>query len=707
MSAKLGDGEITVKTTVQILTTNDMDAEELRHFLAAARDGPFDIIRTTSLADGLSQLATDTVNIILVDLNLHDSQGIATFDRLIAAVPDTPIMILAGEDEESEAIAAVQRGAQGYLSKGHFGLALIPQALRNIIHRKAVEAALRIEKERGRVILESIGEGVMSTDLDGNLLYLNAVGIRMTGWPRNEAVGRKFTDVAIILDSVSRTRIADFLTAAIRENREIRSTHDMVLLDRKGAETAIDLTVAPVREPSGRVSGAVVVLHDAREAQAATLTKVTYLAEHDSLTGLPNRMLLRSRLDHAITTAASHRSHLEVLFLDLDNFKHINDSLGHAIGDMLLQSVAQQLMDCTRTRDTIARQGGDEFIILMPLENDTDGAALAAEKILIYLSQPHNIQGHMLHISASIGISTYPLDGLDADTLLKNADTAMFYAKKSGRNNYQFFNTKMNVRAVERQNIEVHLRHSVQRGELRLYYQPKIDLKTGEACGAEALLRWEHPQRGMLLPDEFIHIAEDCGMIGSIGTWVMREACEQAMLWSGGTLRYGTIAVNVSATEFRTPGFLDRVCQVLEETGFEAGRLELELTESVLMTNAESSSLTLRALKRLGVKLVVDDFGTGYSSLSYLKQFPLDGLKIDQSFVRDVSPRSDNGIIIKAVIGMGHNLRLNVVAEGVETQAQYDFLRGLDCDVAQGFYFSPALPADQFATSIKQLATRS
>ena len=695
-----------MKNTVQILTTDEMDAKELNHFLAEARDGPFAILRTNSLADGLHQLATQTINIILVDLTLQDSQGLATFNRLIEAVPDIPIMILAGEDEETEAIEAVQRGAQGYLSKGHIGLALVPQALRNIIHRKAVEAALYVEKERSRVILESIGEGVMSTDLDGNVMYLNAVAARMTGWSRDDAMGRKFTEVAVILDSASRSVITDHLSAAVLEDKEIRGTAEMLLLHRDGSEAAIDMTVAPVREHNGGLSGAVVVLHDATDAQAATLYKVTYLAEHDSLTGLPNRLLLRSRLEHAISTAAVRGSQLAVLFLDLDNFKHINDSLGHAIGDMLLQSVAQQLTDCTRTRDTIARQGGDEFIILMPLEKYTAGAGLAAQKILLHVAQPHHIDGHMLHVSASIGISTYPLDGLDQDTLLKNADTAMFHAKKSGRDNYQFFNAEMNVRAVERHNTEVHLRHSLQRGELMLYYQPKFNLHTGEASGAEALLRWAHPQRGMLLPDEFIPIAEDCGLIGSIGTWVLREACQQAMLWSDGSLRDGTIAVNVSATEFRTPGFLERVRQVLDETGFPASRLELELTESVLMSNAESSRKTLCALKHLGVKLVVDDFGTGYSSLSYLKQFPLDGLKIDQTFVRDVMYHADNGIIVQAVIGMGHNLRLEVVAEGVETQAQFDFLRDLHCDVGQGYYFSPALPADRFASLIAQSAAR-
>jgi diguanylate cyclase (GGDEF)-like protein/PAS domain S-box-containing protein len=694
-----------MKNTVLILTTDDMDANELQHFLAEAHDGPFDIVRAISLADGLHHLATGTINIVLVDLNLVDSQGIATFDHLFAAMPDIPIMILASE-HVAEAIEAVQRGAQGYLSKGHFGLALVPQALRNIIHRKAVEAALFVEKERSRVILESIGEGVISTDLNGNLIYLNAVAIRMTGWSREEAIGRKFTDVAVILDSASRVRITDHLHTAIRENIEVRGTADMLLVHRNGYETAIDLSVAPVHEHNGRLSGGVVVLHDAREAQAASLTKVTYLAEHDSLTGLPNRLLLQTRLNHAIATAASHQSQLVVLFLDLDNFKHINDSLGHAIGDMLLQSVAQRLTDCTRTRDTIARQGGDEFIIVMPLEPHTDGAALAAAKILAHVAQPHGIDGHQLHISASIGISTYPLDGQDAGALLKNADTAMFHAKKIGRNNFQFFNSEMNVRAVARQAIEAHLRHALQRGELALHYQPKINLRTGEVAGAEALLRWTHPERGILLPDEFIPIAEDCGMIGPIGAWVMREACRQAKLWSGAALQRGTIAVNVSATEFRTPGFLERVRQVLDETGFDPGRLELELTESVLMSNAESSRATLRALKNLGVQLVVDDFGTGYSSLSYLKQFPIDGLKIDQSFMRDVLPHSDNGIIVTAVIGMGRNLRLKVVAEGVETQAQYDFLCDLHCDAGQGFFFSPALPAGQFAALVERTSVR-
>lgn len=675
----------------------------MKHFLAEARDGPFAIVHAASLADGLHQLASEDINIILVDLNLQDSHGVACFDQLIAAVLDTPIMILAADDEESVAIEAVQRGAQGYLSKGHFGLALVPQALRNIIHRKAVEAALYVEKERTNVILESIGERVISTDLDGNVMYINAVATRMTSWPKHEAMGAKSTDIAVILDASSRTRITDRLTTAVQEDKEIRSAAQMLLLHRDGHESAIDMTVAPVREPNGCLIGAVVVLHDAREAQAATLHKVTYLAEHDALTGLPNRLLLRARLDQVMIAAAVHQSELAVLFLDLANFKHINDSLCHAIGDMLLQSVAQKLSDCTRTRDTVARQGGDEFIIVMPLEKHTQGAGLAAEKILHQIAQPHGIDGHMLHISASVGISTYPHDGSDPDTLLKNADTAMFHAKKSGRNNYQFFDSAMNVRAVERQKMEVHLRRPLERGELVLYYQPKVDLHTGAASGAEALLRWLHPQLGMLLPSEFIPLAEDCGIIGNIGAWVLREACQDAMRWSDGNLRDGSIALNVSATEFGMPGFPERVREVLDETGFEVDRLELELTESVLMTNAESSRKTLGGLKDLGVKLMVDDCGTGYSSLSYLKQFPLDGLKIDQSFVRDVMPHSDNGIIIKAVIGMGHNLRLKVVAKGVETQAQHDFLRDLDCDVGQGFYFSPALPADQFASLFGRL----
>lgn len=610
---------------------------------------------------------------------------------------DFPIMILASEKEETAAIAAVQRGAQGFLTKGYFGHSLVPQALRNIIHRKAVEANLFVEKERSRVMLESIGEGVISIDLGGNLIYLNAVAERMTGWTKDDANGQPFTNVVIILDSVKGTPVWNDLQNEINRNHPVRGAAGMLLRHRDGTETAIDLSAAPVREQSGQLSGTVVVLHDASAARAEALIKLTYLAQHDSLTGLPNRLLLLERINQAITQASRHDTQLAVLFLDLDNFKHINDSLGHAVGDRLLQLVATRLTDCTRTRDTIGRQGGDEFIVVAPIERHAENAAFAAEKILSHVAQPAHVDQNQLHITTSIGISVYPQDGQDADTLLKNADTAMYHAKKTGRNNYQFFDPKMNARAVERQKTEAQLRYALGRDELRLHFQPKVDLRSGVICGAEALVRWYHPQLGLMMPDHFVSIAEECGLIGSIGNWVLREACRHAMQWADADLRQGSIAVNVSASEFRAAGFLDGVRDVLDETGIAPSMLELELTESVLMHDAESSQTMLRALKNLGVKLAVDDFGTGYSSLSYLKQFPIDVLKIDQSFMHNILPKSDNSIIVRAVIGMGRNLRLQVVAEGVETEAQCRFLRDLKCDVGQGFYFSKPLPAEKFS----------
>jgi diguanylate cyclase (GGDEF)-like protein/PAS domain S-box-containing protein len=686
-----------MNNTVLIITAESADADSLKQVLETARDGPFNIVRAMTLSEGLTRICEAPIDIILTDLILPDSQGIATFDRLFLVAPDIPIMTVVFEEDEPAAIEAVQRGAQGYLSKGYFQNSLVPQALRNIIHRKAVEEALFVEEERGRVILESIGEAVISTDLASNVTYMNAVAERMTGWLMEDARGRPFAEVAVIVDDTTREPVWDNLRAAISEDKPVRGAADMVIVCRDEHETAIDMSAAPVHERGGRLSGAVVVLHDSSATQAATFAKMTHLAQHDFLTGLPNRLLLNDRINQAISLAARNGTQLMVLFLDLDNFKHINDSLGHAVGDKLLQSVARRLSSCTRSSDTVSRQGGDEFIIVAPDEKQTEDVSPTAEKILAAIALPHLVPGHRLQVRTSIGISVYPRDGKDADTVVKNADAAMYHAKKIGRNNYQFFKSEMNVRAVERQIIESHLRYALDRDEFVLHYQPKVNLVTGKISGSEALVRWRHPQRGLMLPDHFVPIAEECGLIGQIGSWVLRQACKQAKEWEDGGLKPGPVAVNVSASEFRSPSYLEQVRSVLDNTPFEARNLELELTESVLMNNVESSHFTLCALKELGIKLVVDDFGTGYSSLSYLQQFPIDTLKIDQSFVRDLAVSSDNGIIVTAVIGMGRNLRLRVIAEGVETNEQCQFLRGLECDEGQGFYFSPPLAADQFS----------
>jgi diguanylate cyclase (GGDEF)-like protein len=442
-------------------------------------------------------------------------------------------------------------------------------------------------------------------------------------------------------------------------------------------------------------------LVQAAEAAQAMTQRMTHSAEHDALTGLANRLLLNDRLDQAIALAERHQGQVAVLFLDLNGFKHINDSLGHSFGDKLLQSIAARLATCVHAPDTASRHGGDEFVILLPEVRRPEDAAAVARRLLKALAEAYCIERHDLHISTSIGVSIYPDDGLDAETLIKNADTAMYQAKENGHDSYQFFKSAMNVRAVERQSIEEHLRHALARHELTLHYQPKIDLDTGAITGAEALIRWTHPTRGSVSPAQFIPIAEDCGLILPIGDWVLREACAQARAWENAGLPAITMAVNVSALQFRKANFLGDVYSALMETGLDPRYLELELTEGALMTRAESTASILSNLRGLGVRVAADDFGTGYSSLSYIRKFPLDALKIDQSFIRQITTIPDETTVVRAIISMGQNLDLRVIAEGVETQDQFEFLKAHGCNEAQGYYFSRPVPAEQFAKLLR------
>jgi len=386
-----------------------------------------------------------------------------------------------------------------------------------------------------------------------------------------------------------------------------------------------------------------------------------------------------------------------VLFVDLDRFKDINDSLGHAIGDKLLQSVAERLVARVRNSDTVSRPGGDEFVVLLSELEHPEDAAVCAKKMLTALTAPHRIAQHDVHVTVSIGVSTYPEDGQDAETLVKSADTAMYQAKENGRNNYEFFRQDMNIRAVERQSLEGSLSRALERHEFVLHYQPKINLEKGAITGAEALIRWLHLDRGLIPPAQFVPIAEDTGLLLPIGQWVLHEACRQARAWLDAGLRPVPVAVNISAVEFRDKGFLEGVRAILKDTRLEPRYLELELTESVLMQHAESSASVLQALKTMGVQLAVDDFGTGYSSLSYLRRFPIDTLKVDRSFVRQITADADDAIIASAVISMGKSLKLRVVAEGVETREQLAFLQDQRCDEGQGYYFSRPVVAEQFA----------
>jgi diguanylate cyclase (GGDEF)-like protein/PAS domain S-box-containing protein len=683
-----------------LVEDNPGDARLLREMFNEQGSQNTELTHVKCISEAEKHLLTHAVDIIVLDLGLPDAQGVSAVRRTHKAAPHIPLVVLTGLDDEVMAAQALQEGAQDYLIKGEIDARSLLRSLRYAVERKIAEEALFVEKERAQVTLNSIGDAVICTDISGNITYLNLVAEKMTGWPAQEAAGRPITEVFQILDATSRETIPNPMEMAVAQNRTEHLPPNCVLLRRDESEIPIEDSVSPIHDREGQVTGAVIVFSDVSAARAMTLQMV-HSAQHDYLTGLPNRMLFNDRVSQAIILAPRHRKKVAVLFLDLDGFKHINDSLGHPIGDKLLQSVAKRLVDCVRGSDTVSRQGGDEFVVLLSEVEHPEDAAITARRMLQAVAEAHSIDQHDLHVTTSIGLSVFPDDGQDAETLIKNADTAMYQAKENGRQSFQFFKLAMNVRAVERQSIEESLRRALERREFALHYQPKVDLRTGEITGAEALIRWTHPTRGPVSPAQFIPVAEDCGLILPIGQWVLREACKQARTWLDAGLPLGTIAVNISAMEFRDENFLEGVFAILKDTGLDPKSLELELTESVLMKRAESTASVLQVLRAKGVQVAVDDFGTGYSSLSYLEKFPIDALKIDQSFVRRISTTPGQTTIVTAVISMGRSLKLRVVAEGVETAEELAFLQAHHCDEAQGYYFSrPVLPG-QFAKLLK------
>jgi diguanylate cyclase (GGDEF)-like protein/PAS domain S-box-containing protein len=692
---------------ILLIQDDPVDAKAVREAL----NGSFQVDWVRRCSEGLERLAregkqkvpkADAIGAVLVDLFLPDSQGIETFDRIFSVAPQIPILVLSAVQDEDIAKLAVQHGAQDYLLKTRLDGYLLPKTLGSMVERAANAEALFEEKERAQVTLNSIGDAVMSTDVWGHVTYLNMVAEGLTGWSREEAAGHPLEDVFRIIDATTREVMQNPMTLAIRENKTVGLTPNCILIRRDGVEAAIEDSAAPIHDRRGQVTGAVIVFHDVSTARALSL-RMSYLAQHDSLTDLPNRILFSDRLTEAIAMAHRYRRKLAVLYVDVDRFKHINDSLGHDIGDRLLQSMAARLHACVRSSDTVSRQGGDEFVVLLSEVTHIQDAALIAEKILHMLRTPHRIDQHDLHLTVSIGIANYPDDGTEAEVLMRNADFAMYHAKENGRNNYQFFQPEMNVRAVERQSLENGLRHAMERQEFVLHYQPKLNLQTRAIIGVEALIRWRHPQRGLVPPAQFIPVAEECGFIVPIGRWVLREACRQARTWYDAGLMPMRLAINISAVELRDKDFVAGVRSILTETGLEAHYVELELTETFLLQDSKSTAAVLQALKDLGVGLALDDFGTGYSSLSYLKRFPIDTLKIDQSFVRNITTDADDASIVSAVISMGKSLHMQVVAEGVETQEQLAFLREQSCLYGQGYYFSQPLVAEE----ITQLLGRS
>jgi diguanylate cyclase (GGDEF)-like protein/PAS domain S-box-containing protein len=642
----------------------------------------------------LSRAAPRGIDAVLLDLFLADSQGIETFDEVFRADPRIPILILSTSENEGLAKIAVLRGAQDYFLQARLDTYLLPKTINSMIERAANAEALYEEQQRAEVTLNSIGDAVISTDVAGRIIYLNAVAESLTGWSRREAEGQPLETVLQMLDAATREVVQNPMAFAMHSNTAVSLTPNCILVRRDGREVAIEDSAAPIHDRRGQVTGAVMVLRDVSAARALS-HRMSYLAQHDALTDLPNRVLLKDRLSEAIALACRHGRHLAVLFVDLDRFKRINDSLGHVVGDRLLQSAAQRLVACVRGSDTVSRQGGDEFVIVLSEVAQARDASVTAEKVLQALREPFRVDQHEMRVTGSVGIVTYPDDGTDAEALIKHADFAMYHAKNKGRDNYQFFRSDLNGRAAQRQPLETDLRHALARQELVLHYQPKIDLATGAIIGVEVLIRWHHPERGLMLPGEFIPIAKECGLIVPIGRWALHEACRQSRAWQDAGIAPTYVAINISAAELRAADFSDQVRSILADTRLESRYLEVEVTETILLRDTDAMTAVLRALKNVGVQLALDDFGTAYASVSFHRTFPIDRVKIDQSFVRGIRIHPDDARIVNAVISMGKSLHIRVVAEGFESRQQLGLLMEQGCPEGQGYYFSKPVPADE------------
>ncbi|MDD5285963.1 MAG: EAL domain-containing protein [Desulfuromonadaceae bacterium] len=539
-------------------------------------------------------------------------------------------------------------------------------------------------------VFENMNEAIGVTDEYNNYISINPAFTKITGYTPEEVMGK---NPMLMASERHDTEFYKRMWDSINENGE---WHGELWERRKNSEVYPKwLSMVAVKDSQERLLNYISVFSDISERKAAD-ERIHFMAHHDELTGLPNRALLHDRILQAIMSAPRLKRKVAILFLDLDRFKNINDTLGHSIGDLLLQSVAERLKGCMRSSDTVARLGGDEFIAVIPDLNDGAHAATIAQKILDSISNHFVIREIELHTTASIGISIFPDDGTANEELIANADVAMYRAKESGRNHYQFFAPAMNDSSYERLTMENKLRRALERQEFVLHYQPQVNSETGRIIGAEALVRWRHPEMGLVPPGMFIPIAEESGLIVSIGEWVLREACRQSKAWQQEGLSPIVLAVNLSAVQFRQKNLTEMVADALQTSGLEACWLELEITESGIMQNSESAINTLHSLKQMGLKLSIDDFGTGYSSLSYLKKFPIDKLKIDQSFVRDITTDQDDAAIVAAIIGMAKSLKLRVIAEGVETRDHLNFLNSNGCFEMQGYYFSQPVPADEF-----------
>jgi len=689
-----------IENTAPILIIeDDLGFSELMQSTLA--ESGIDCHCTSSGREALDWLTDNPAMMIILDYALPDMTGARFVEQMRELGMSMPFIMVTGRDDASLAVQMMKFGACDYLLKDTTFLDRLPAVVtrtrqeaetRELLRR--TEQSLRQSEARLVRAQKIAGMGSWEWNIQTGEIYWSDELFHIFGV---DPVTQPKIEIEWIFSLVNPVDLPAFkkvMFAASKNGqpfnvvyRIISSTEGEVVVNSQGEVECDD---------DGRpqlVSGTTLDI----TARIRAESEIQQLINYDTLTGLPNRSLLHDRLRLAISQAAREHELVGVLFLDLDRFKSINETLGHRVGDRLLKTVAKRLSACVRESDTLARLGGDEFVAILVGVNSAEGITTVAKKILMLISEPIYIDDQEIYTSASIGIAVYPMDGDDSHTLLKHADLAMYQAKEQDRNNFQFFSREMNIKVLERMMLENSMRKALEREEFFLVYQPQVDARTGRITGMEALLRWQHPDLGLLAPDKFIYLAEETGFIIPIGEWVLRCACRQNKAWQKQGLPAVRVAVNLSAKQFGQYHLDEMISATLMETGLDPEWLELEITESAIMKNAEQNAVILRKLKDMGVSLAIDDFGTGYSSLAYLKHFPISRLKIDRSFVRDITTNSDDAAIAEIIIAMAQTLKLSVIAEGVETRAQMELLSFNNCVEMQGYLFSRPVPAAQFS----------
>lgn len=704
---------VTTHKELVLLIDDDVSLRDLaRHILEAQG---FFIVTADNGRHGLRLFEERKPDIVMLDVMMPDQNG---FDvcgalRRLPHGKHTPILMITSLDDVESINRAYEAGATDFVTKP-LNWPLLGHRLRYMLRASHAMADLAKSRENLADAQRLAGLSSWEWDLEQNLVYWSKE-IYHTFGVSEESVNSNSESFWNLIHPDDREVVKDAFAAAIKAEKPYNQDYRIVLPN--GATQIIHVQGRTEYDGDGRALRMRGTIQDITERKR-TEEQIRHLAFYDSLTSLPNRMLFKEQLGQALQAARREERYVAILFLDLDNFKRVNDTLGHTIGDLLLQDVGARLAQSVRGEDsvarnpsaqpnsTVARLGGDEFTVLLSRIAQTQDAAKVAQRILDSLALPSAVGGHELFVSASIGIAVYPFDGEEIETLLKNADAAMYQAKSDGRGRYCFYSPSMNATALEKLNLERGLRKALERGELVLYFQPMVQGTTGEVIGNEALLRWQHPERGLIPPNDFIPLAEETGLITSIGEWVIEAACKQNFEWQRAGLPTVPVTVNLSSLQFHDPHLAAKVAQILKRTGLDPRYLTLELTESMLMQDSERNVTTLNELQRLGVQMAIDDFGTGFSSFNYLKRFPVDHLKIDQSFVRDITHDQGNAAIARAIIALARSLNLGVIAEGVETLEERDFLQANGSPDMQGYLFCQPQPADSITACWKRCRSR-